>query len=358
MLTALVLAILVSVVAAWAVARSLLRQLGAEPSALANAASQVAHGDLRALPELERAPDGSVAASLAAMRRSLGDVVGQVRDTSSSIASGSSEIAQGNAGLMQRTEAQASSLQQTAASMEEMTGIVQNNAESARQVASLAASASAAAQGGGAVVGQLIVNMNDVSASSHRILDIIGLIDSLAFQTNILALNAAVEAARAGEQGRGFAVVAGEVRNLAQRSATAAKEIKSLIDTSVNKVNEGSRLVDQTGAVMTDIVGQVQRVADLISEISAATLSQTTGITQVSAAVSQLDDATQQNSALAEQSSSAANNLRVEADQLERIVGMFLLESSGALAPASRVAPSEVRRHPRLLHVAVAAHGR
>ncbi|PZP36765.1 MAG: methyl-accepting chemotaxis protein [Roseateles depolymerans] len=332
MLAALLAAAAVSALAAWRVTRSLLQQLGAEPQQLADAASHVAQGDLRTAKLDRQAPQGSVAASLAAMRDSLAQVVGQVRNTSEGIASGSHGIAEGNAGLLRRTEAQASSLQQTTASMQQMTDIVQGNAEAARQAAQLAESASVAARQGGEVVGRVVSNMDQISTSSRRIADIIGLIDSIAFQTNLLALNAAVEAARAGEQGRGFAVVASEVRMLAQRSATAASEIKGLIDSSVQRIEDGSRLVHQAGSSMTDIVAQVQSVAALITEIRDATLSQTTGITQVNAAMSQLDDATQQNAALVEQSSSAADELRDDAARLAQLVSMFQLAASSPAA--------------------------
>jgi len=285
----------------------------------------VAAGDLSPVVGVAQAPAGSVLASLGAMQASLAHVVGQVRQASDSIATGSAEIAVGNADLSHRTEQQASNLQQTSSSMAQMSTVVQGNADTARQATQLATSASSAAQKGGVVVSQVVTTMDDIAQSSRKISDIIGVIDGIAFQTNILALNAAVEAARAGEQGRGFAVVAGEVRNLAKRSADAAKEIKGLIGTSVEKVEAGTRLVSDAGSTMEDIVSQVRRVADLISEISASTLEQTTGIGHVSSAVTQLDQTTQQNAALVEESAAASASLQQQAARLTSVVGTFRL---------------------------------
>jgi methyl-accepting chemotaxis protein len=258
-----------------------------------------------------------------------------VRSSSDSIATGSAQIATGNADLSQRTEEQASNLEQTAASMEQLTATVKQNSDTARQANQLATSASEAASRGGAVVSQVVGTMQDISASSKKIADIIGVIDGIAFQTNILALNAAVEAARAGEQGRGFAVVASEVRSLAQRSANAAKEIKTLIGQSVAKVDDGSKLVDEAGASMHDIVNQVKRVTDLIAEISTASIEQTQGIAQVGEAVTQLDQVTQQNAALVEQSAAAADSLKQQAAGLAELVRAFRV---GADAPATVLA--------------------
>ncbi len=325
MLAALVVALLCGLGLAWAIPRSIVRQLGAEPAELGQVAQRVASGDLSPVAGAQSAPAGSVLASLGAMQGSLAHVVGQVRQASDSIATGSAEIATGNADLSQRTEQQASHLQQTASSMAQMNTMVQGNADTARQATQLATSASAAAQRGGEVVNQVVTTMDDIAQSSRKISDIIGVIDGIAFQTNILALNAAVEAARAGEQGRGFAVVAGEVRNLAQRSAEAAKEIKGLIGTSVEKVEAGTQLVSAAGATMEDIVSEVRRVSDLISEISASTQEQTGGIGQVSTAVTQLDQSTQQNAALVEQSAAAAASLQQQASRLNEVVRTFKL---------------------------------
>ena len=263
--------------------------------------------------------------ALAAMNDSLARIVGQVRASSDSIATGSAQIATGNADLSQRTEEQASNLQQTSASMEQLAGTVRTSADTAGHASELAAGASAAAVRGGQMVGGVVATMQDIAASSKRIADIIGVIDGIAFQTNILALNAAVEAARAGEQGRGFAVVASEVRSLASRSAEAAKEIKSLIVASVEKVETGARQVDEAGASMADIVSQVQRVSALIAEISTASGEQSTGIHQVGDAVAQLDQVTQQNAALVEESAAAAESLRVQAANLAEAVRVFRL---------------------------------
>jgi aerotaxis receptor len=253
----------------------------------------------------------------------LRSLVDDVSEQVGGVQTASSEIAQGSGDLSSRTEQAASSLQETAASMEQMNSSVKSNAETARQAAQLAGSASEAAASGGVVVGQVVGTMQDITAASKRIADIIGVIDGIAFQTNILALNAAVEAARAGEQGRGFAVVAGEVRSLAQRSAEAAKEIKALIGASVERVESGARQVDEAGRAMGEIVGQVKRVNDLIAEISSATLEQSGGIGQVNVAVSQLDQMTQQNAALVEQSAAAAESLKGQAVRLAESVGVF-----------------------------------
>jgi methyl-accepting chemotaxis protein len=314
------------------ITRGLVRALGAEPAELSEIAQRVASGNLAPVTGAERAPAGSILASLGNMQSSLARVVGQVRNASDSIATGSAQIATGNADLSQRTEEQASNLQQTSASMEELNATVRNNADTASQANQLATSASAAAQKGGQVVSQVVTTMDDISTSSKKISDIIGVIDGIAFQTNILALNAAVEAARAGEQGRGFAVVASEVRSLAQRSAEAAKEIKTLIGTSVEKVEAGSRLVGDAGNSMNDIVTQVKRVADLIAEITSATGEQTSGIGQVADAVTQLDQVTQQNAALVEESAAAADSLRQQAANLAELVSVFQLghESTSA----------------------------
>jgi methyl-accepting chemotaxis protein len=329
MLGALVLALAIGVALAVMISRSILRQLGAEPEALRAAARRVSGGDLGPVAGAARAPSGSVLASLAAMQEALARVVAQVREASDAIATGSADIESGSTDLSRRTEVQASSLQQTAASMEQLNGTVKSNADTARQATQLAAAASVAAERGGEIVGHVVATMDEINGSSKKIADIIGVIDGIAFQTNILALNAAVEAARAGEQGRGFAVVAGEVRSLAHRSADAAKEIKALIGSSVDKVEAGARLVGDAGRSMDDIVDQVRRVSDHINEISNSTAEQTDGIGQVSGAVGQLDQATQQNAAMVEHSAASAQRLRQQADRLAEVVGTFRLGTQG-----------------------------
>ena len=309
------------------ITRGITRSLGGEPGDVATVANAVATGNLTTRIDTSRAIPGSVVAAMDHMQQSLRTVVSQVRASSDSIATGSSQIATGNADLSQRTEEQASNLQQTAASMEQLTATVKTNADTARQATQLASSATAAAGQGGVVVGQVVRTMEGITASSKKIADIIGVIDGIAFQTNILALNAAVEAARAGEQGRGFAVVASEVRTLAQRSASAAKEIKGLITESVEKVEAGSQQVGEAGRAMEDIVSQVKRVSDLIGEIGSATHEQTQGISQIGDAVSQLDQVTQQNAALVEESAAAADSLNQQATRLVEAVGIFTLDA-------------------------------
>jgi len=328
LLVSTLLALATGIAAAALLTRGIVRQLGGEPGYAADVVQRIAAGDLSVPVNVASNDTTSLLAAMKAMQQSLTDVVENIRSGSDSIATGSGQIATGNADLSQRTEEQASNLQQTAASMEQLTGTVKTNADTARQATSLASSASSAASKGGDVVGQVVSTMEEISAASKRINDIIGVIDGIAFQTNILALNAAVEAARAGEQGRGFAVVASEVRSLATRSADAAKEIKSLINASVEKVDAGTALVSQAGSTMNDIVQQVRRVNDLISEIGAATLEQTTGISQVNDAVTQLDQVTQQNAALVEESAAAAESLRMQAANLVQTVAVF--RTSGA----------------------------
>ncbi|AKJ28693.1 methyl-accepting chemotaxis protein [Caldimonas brevitalea] len=285
---------------------------------------RVAQGDLTQRIETNATDEtGQLLNALQRMNQGLVGIVARVRNGSDCIATGSTQIASGNQDLSQRTEEQASNLQQTAASMEQLTATVKQNADTAREATRLAQGASAAATEGGRVVGQVVATMDDITRASNKIADIIGVIDGIAFQTNILALNAAVEAARAGEQGRGFAVVAGEVRGLAQRSAQAAKEIKVLIGDSVTKVESGSALVNEAGASINNIVQQVSRVRDLIEEISSATAQQSSGIEQVGDAVQQLDQVTQQNAALVEESAAAAESLKHQADELARVVSVF-----------------------------------
>jgi methyl-accepting chemotaxis protein len=277
------------------------------------------------------------------MQSSLSRVVSDVRQSSESVATSSAEIAQGNHDLSARTEQQASALEETAASMEELSSQVSHNADSARQANTLAANACTIAKDGGAVVSQVVVTMKEINDSSHRIADIIGVIDGIAFQTNILALNAAVEAARAGEQGRGFAVVATEVRSLAGRSAAAAKEIKTLINASVERVEQGSTLVDKAGSTMNEVVASIQRVTEIVSEISSASNEQAAGVSQVGEAVSQMDQATQQNAALVEEMAAAASSLKSQANDLVGAVAVFVLDSTAPVA--ARQVPVEGRTH-------------
>ena len=330
--TACVLAVALGVGAAVVIARSITRQLGGEPEEVVQVAAAIASGDLGALVNRRADDQRSLVAAIDTMREKLADVVGQVRERSDSIATGSAQIASGNADLSQRTEEQASNLQQTVATMEQLTSTVMSNAQAARQANDVVNDASTAAAKGGQTVGQVVSTMNDIAASSKKIVEIIGVIDGIAFQTNILALNAAVEAARAGEDGRGFAVVAGEVRSLAQRSANAAKEIKTLIVDSVAKVETGAQQVTDAGASMDDIVARVGRVSQLIGEISLATDEQSRGIGQVGDAVGQLDQVTQQNSALVEESAAAADSLKQQAARLAQLVGAFRLPGNAARA--------------------------
>lgn len=287
----------------------------------------VASGDLRGVIEVHSQDEtGQLMQALKVMNDSLINIVRQVRNCTDAISVGASEIAAGNIDLSSRTEQQAGSLEETASSMEELTGTVRQNADNARQANQLATTASDTATRGGTVVNQVVDTMGSINASAKKIVDIIGVIDGIAFQTNILALNAAVEAARAGEQGRGFAVVASEVRNLAQRSAAAAKEIKTLIGDSVEQVDIGTKLVDQAGATMMEVVESVNRVTDVVSEISAASQEQTEGIDQINIAIAQMDQVTQQNTALVEEAASAAESLQQQANVLVEAVSIFKLK--------------------------------
>ncbi|TOY80071.1 hypothetical protein DIJ62_19755 [Burkholderia pseudomallei] len=317
--------------------RNVRASLGGEPDEAASLAARIAAGDLTR-PVAVRAGDGtSMMAAMRDMQGRLRSTIGGIRRAAESIAAASHEIASGNHDLSQRTEQQAASLEETAASMEELTATVKQNAENARQASGLANNASEIALKGNDVVSRVIGTMGEINDSSRKIADIIGVIDGIAFQTNILALNAAVEAARAGEQGRGFAVVAGEVRSLAQRSATAAKEIKQLIDASVERVNNGSALVGQAGETMTGILQAVRRVTDIMGEIAAASEEQSSGISQVGRAVTQMDEMTQQNAALVEEAAAAASSLQEQAARLRESVSAFQV-GDGAAAGAGAAA--------------------
>ncbi len=320
MLVASISAVGAAVLLGWTLSNAITRPL----QRAVTLAEAVASGDLSSDIVVDREDEtGQLLAALKRMNDGLVQMVGRVRLSADSIATATQEIASGNHDLSSRTERQASALQQTAASMQQMTSTVQQTAETSRQASQLASAATEVAGRGGDVVQRVVTTMGEISDSSRKISDIIGTIDGIAFQTNILALNAAVEAARAGEQGRGFAVVAGEVRALAQRSAQAAREIKSLIGASVEKVEAGSRLVGEAGTTMGDIVGQVRRMTDLMSEINASANEQSSGIGQVNLAVASIDQGTQQNAALVEQSAAAAESLQSQATGLLEVIAQF-----------------------------------
>ena len=328
MLSITLLAVLISIAVTVLVSRSISRELGAEPSEVRAVVQAIQQGDLTVPVQVKAGDSASVMVAVRDMQQRFHELVSAVRDNVDQLRTTSQDISTGNQNLGQRTEQAASSLEQTAASMEELTATVRQSADSARQANQLATTAAGTATKGGEVMQQVVSTMQDIHQSSQKIADIIGVIDGIAFQTNILALNAAVEAARAGEQGRGFAVVATEVRSLAQRSAEAAKEIKSLIQTSVEKVGSGAELVGNAGETMNEIVRGVQRVNDIIGEISSAAAEQSDGISQVNVAVSQLDHMTQQNGALVGESTAAADNLRNQAQRLAELIAVFQINAA------------------------------
>jgi methyl-accepting chemotaxis protein len=333
-LVLLLAAVLLSVGIAFLMSKLIVRPL----RVAMGAADQIARGDLSADVQVGASKDetGQLLQALSEMTRNLRQLVGEVANGAHTVSDTSAQIAQGNLDLSQRTEEQASTLEETASSMEELTSTVTQNAENARQASQLAVGASEVARKGGHVVGQVVSTMTGISESSKKISDIIGVIDGIAFQTNILALNAAVEAARAGEQGRGFAVVASEVRSLAQRSAAAAKEIKTLIGDSVNKVEAGTKLVDAAGHTMEEIVSSVKKVSDLIAEIAAASQEQSSGIEQVNTAITQMDQVVQQNASLVEEATAATESMKDQAGSLLQLVSRFKLAAASATTSIER----------------------
>ncbi|WP_229412627.1 methyl-accepting chemotaxis protein [Massilia sp. Root335] len=342
MLMLLGLAVTLGILAATVITRGLLKQLGAEPGYTARIAGSIAEGDLSIAIDTKSSDRGSLLVEMNQMRNSLVDIVSQVRRGTHTITTASREIAAGNTDLSSRTELQASSLEKTASAMEELTSTVKQNADNAREANHLAATASDVARKGGEVVSQVVGTMGEINSSASKIADIIGVIDGIAFQTNILALNAAVEAARAGEQGRGFAVVASEVRNLAQRSAAAAKEIKQLIGDSVEKIGRGSKLVGQAGETMDEVVASVKRVTDIMSDIANASAEQSAGIEQVNVSIIEMDGMTQQNAALVEEAAAAFQSLQDQASELQRVVSIFKLAEGEEPVVAEAPAPAAV----------------
>jgi methyl-accepting chemotaxis protein len=336
LVTVIVLAVLVTGALAWSLFSTIKSSLASIRSTLEDVSQSL---DLTKQIKVERMDEiGHTAVAFNKLLEQIAGVIDTVRASTSAVGAASQQIAAGTGDLSQRTSSQAAALEETAASMEQLTSTVGQNADNARQANQLARSASEVATQGGSVVEQVVVTMGSINESSRKIVDIISVIDGIAFQTNILALNAAVEAARAGEQGRGFAVVATEVRNLAQRSASAAKEIKELIDDSVEKVGSGTRLVEQAGSTMHEVVASIKQVTDIVGEISAATQEQNDGIEQVHRAVTEMDQTTQQNAALVEQTAAAAATLRDQADKLEQVVSVFQIGATQVYAPPARPA--------------------
>ncbi|GGY03989.1 methyl-accepting chemotaxis protein [Massilia dura] len=322
----LLMSVVLGALAALLITRWLVKTLGGEPQYAVALANQIAAGELNVEVRTRAGDDTSLLFAMKSMRDSLANIVGQVRHATDTIASAAQQVVAGNMDLSGRTEAQASSLEETAASMEELTSTVRHNSDNARQANELAVNASAIAEQGGQVVSQVVERMGSINESAKKISDITGVIDGIAFQTNILALNAAVEAARAGEQGRGFAVVASEVRNLAQRSAAAAREIKELISDSVGQVEAGTRLVNQAGSTMEEVVVSVRRVTDIMGEITVAGQEQSAGIVQVNEAIAQMDAVTQQNAALVEEATAASHSMQDQASSLAQLVSIFTLD--------------------------------
>ncbi|RZT09460.1 methyl-accepting chemotaxis protein [Duganella sp. CF402] len=331
----------------WLISGSLLKQLGGEPDYAAGITDRIAGGDLTVHVQLAPGDQSSLLYSIAAMRDRLAAIVSEVRHSTEAVATASDEIASGNHDLSVRTEQQAGALEETASSMEELTATVKQNTEFSRQADQLAASASGVAARGGEVVGGVVSTMEAISASSRQIVDIIGVIDGIAFQTNILALNAAVEAARAGEQGRGFAVVAQEVRTLAQRSASAAKDIKQLISESVEKISNGSMLVDEAGKTMDEVVRSIRNVSEIMAQITAASGEQEAGIEQINRAIIEMDGVTQQNAALVEEASAAAGAMQEQASHLAELVSVFRVDAANRTASVTPIGrPHGHAAHP------------
>jgi methyl-accepting chemotaxis protein len=360
LISASLAAVALGILFAILITRSITRPL----SKAVTVAEAVANGDLTSTIHVTSKDEtGQLLQALMHMNENLTKIVGEVRTGTDTISTAVNEIAAGNLDLSARTEQQAGSLEETASSMEEMTSTVKQNADNARQANRLAVAASDVAGRGGLVVSQVVGTMNSINESSKKVVDIVGVIDGIAFQTNILALNAAVEAARAGEEGRGFAVVAAEVRSLAQRSAAAAKEIKTLIDDSVGKVDAGAALVSQAGATMAEIITSIKQVTDIVGEITAASQEQTSGIEQINQAIAQMDQVTQQNAALVEEAAAASQSMAEQADKLSQAVSVFKLDNGPAAAGAGsaterRPQATPARTESRVRHVSVSRPSR